>query len=841
MKQRNWILKMAWRDSRKNRGRLALFVASMVLGIAALVAIQSLGISLKEQIDAEAKGLLGADLEISSRFPIPEVVSNCIDSLAMPASEQVSFASMVLFADGSTRLVNVRALSPGYPYYGQIETDPAGMRAAIDSTGGALLHSTLGSQFRVAPGDSVQLGYRLFPVSAMVKQVPGQAGLGASVAPPVFIPLHTLESTGLVQLGSRLTYKLFVKFRNDADFEAYEALLEPILTRLDLSYDDVEERQQEMGDAYADLTSFLNLTAFIALLLGAIGVGSSVNVYMKEKISDVATLRCLGTRARTAMYIYLVQVLAIGLLSALLGAILGTLLQQTLPPLLSSLIPFELENSLQPSAWLQGVGIGALTSLLLGAIPLLRVARIPPLAVWRPQPEKIRSRAGERWIYAALLLSVCAFAWWQLGQPLYAAMFTAGLLLAFGILTGVGWLLMQTLRRMKFAGAPFVYRQALSNLYRPNNQTLVLTVTIGLGAMLLTILLLTQQTVLNKITFDSSRANQPNMLLFDIQEDQIDSVQQLTREMDMPVLGQVPIVTMRMHSVKGIPVEEMRRDTASGVPKWLLRREYRVTYRDSLTASEVLTEGDWHGDIDFAADRVPISVEEGMAGDLELALGDELAFNVQGAMIHTYVSSFRKIDWQRVQTNFLVLFPEGVLEPAPKFYVLLSRFETVEESASYQRQVVQRFPNISIIDLNLIVSTLSEILEKVSMVIRFMALFSMVTGAIVLLGSIATTRFQRMRESVLLRTIGARKKQIFRIQALEFTLLGLLAGTVGVSLGMSFSAILAWQAFDTVTVIEPGPALLILTGVCAATVIIGLMNIREVVRQPPLVILRKEG
>jgi putative ABC transport system permease protein len=330
------------------------------------------------------------------------------------------------------------------------------------------------------------------------------------------------------------------------------------------------------------------------------------------------------------------------------------------------------------------------------------------------------------------------------------------------------------------------------------------------------------------------------MVLFDIQSNQVEEVIELTKKDSLPVISEVPIVTMKLHNLKGKSVESIREDTTSGVRNWVLRREYRVTYRNKLIDSETILEGEWDGKVESPSDSIFVSLDQGLAEDMKVGLGDALTFNVQGALIQCYVGSIREIDWQRVQTNFLVVFPEGVLEEAPKFHVLLTRYEKVETSAQYQQKVVSKFPNISIIDLDLILKTVDEVLGKISFVIQFMAFFSIITGVIVLIGAVNISKFQRMQEAVLLRTIGASRKQIVRINFMEYFFLGSIASLTGIIIAILSSWALAYFSFDTVFMPNLWAVMITYVAITGLTVFIGLTNSRSVVNKPPLEILRKE-
>jgi putative ABC transport system permease protein len=838
MQNLNWLLKMAWRDSRRNRSRLFLFMSSIVLGIAALVAINSFGDNLTQQINSEAKELLGADVELESRSPFPDSLYQFLQNENLQLSEERAFASMVYFPKNrGTRLINVRAVEANYPFYGAIETTPFESADQYNKNEKALVDQSLMLQFNVNPNDSVRIGNHVFSIAGEINKTPGQSAITTTVAPPVFIPFSKLEETGLMQKGSRINYKLYIKFPDGIDNQKYfNEVLKPRLEKEEIRFDDVEERKEELGDAYSDLTGFLNLTAFIALLLGCIGVASSVQVYVKEKVKSVAILRCLGASSLQGMWIFLIQIAIIGLIGSVIGSLIGSSIQYFLPQLFADFLPFEIELSFSYDSFFQGILIGLLASLLFALVPLLQIRKVSPLNVLRSLGWGKTSKAS-RFVYVLVVLFVFGFSYIQLHELQKAAVFTVSLLGAALILMGVSRLIIWAVRKYFPENAAFTTRQGLANLYRPNNQTLILVVTIGLGTALITTLMLSQDLLLDKVKLSSSE-NQPNMVLFDIQSDQVNEVIEITKNDSLPVISEVPIVTMKLHSLKGESVESIREDTTAGVRNWVLRREYRVTYRDKLIDSETILEGEWKGTVEN--DSIFISLDQGLAEDMKIGLGDPLTFNVQGALIECYVGSIREIDWQRVQTNFLVVFPEGVLEEAPKFHVLLTRYEKVEKSAQYQQKVVSKFPNISIIDLDLILKTVDKVLGKISFVIQFMAFFSIITGVIVLIGAVNISKFQRMQEAVLLRTIGASRKQIVRINFMEYFFLGSISSLTGIIIAILSAWGLAYFSFETVFVPNLWAVLITYIAITGLTVFIGLTNSRSVVNKPPLEILRKE-
>lgn len=840
----SWLFRMAWRDSRRSRQRLLLFMSAIVLGIAALVAINSFGDNLARSIDEQARELLGADLTLSwNRSPSPKT-NQLIKTIGRDRAYEVSFASLVSIPKtGGVRLAQVKGLEGNFPYYGAWEVEPASavqtFRAASSRV--ALVDDALLVQLGAQPGDSVRVGNLSFLIAGRVTKTPGQAAIAATVAPTVFIPNKFLATTGLLQRGSRVAYKYYYQFPAGTDVEKYVKTISARLDKDGVNYDTVAARKRQTGRSFADLTKYLSLVAFVALLLGCVGVASAVQLYVKEKVTSVAVLRTLGASGRQAFLIYLIQTAVMGLLGAVIGALAGSVVQLILPRVFGNFLPITVETTLSGPAIFGGIGTGLLISVLFALLPLLAIRNVSPLRTLRSSYEDdLGNRDPFRWLVYLLVLGfIVGFAYWQTRNLMLAIGFTGGLALAFGILTGLGLGLIWLVRRFFPVSWSYIWRQSLANLYRPNNQTLILVTSIGLGAFLIATLYLTQGLLLGRVALSSS-GNQPNMVLFDIQNEQIAGIRSLVKTQKLPIMQEVPVVTMRLTNINGSTdlIRKSTKDTTAKTPKWAFTREYRVTYRDTLISSEKLAAGkapyQANGDI-------YVSVEKDFMDRMHVKLGDTLNFNVQGAPIQTIVGGTREVEWNRVQTNFLVVFPSGVLEQAPQFHVLMTRVPNNQTSAVLQRALVSRFPNVSAIDLGLILKTVDDILGQISFVIQFMALFSILTGLLVLASSVVISKYQRLRESVLLRTLGASRAQILRITALEYGLLGLLASLSGILLSIVGTWALAHYVFEVPYRPDALPLLVVAATVTALTVIIGVFNSREVLVRPPLDVLRAEG
>lgn len=841
----SFIWKMAWRDSRSSRKRLLLFSISITLGIAALVSIGSFRHSLARAIDDQARNLLGADLVISSDRAFRPEDEQILHSLGEAQAREVRFMTMASFPKSNgTRLAQVRALGGDFPFYGPMETVPPAAAREFRQGGQAIVDETLLLQFRVQIGDPIKIGETQFTIVGSLRKAPGEATAGASFAPRVYVPLQNLPETQLLKTGSLARFRAYVKFPANTDVEARVAMLGPQIKRLGLDYDTVAERKRNLGNSLENLYRFLNLVGFISLLLGAVGVSSAIQAHLQQKTKTGAILRCIGLPAVGVVSIYLLQTAAMGLFGAGIGAILGIALQQVLPGILMSFLPLRISTSLAWQPIAAGVLIGFFICLLFSLPPLLRFRRVSPLRVFRAGVEAepaSRKRDPILWlVYGAIVAGITGFSISQTDTLTRGIVFAAVLFLAVGIFAGVAQLLIIGIRKFFPHSWSFVLRQGLANLYRPNNRTLLLTLSLGLGTFLLLNLYLSREVLLSQFTSIGTN-NQPNIFFFDIQPDQKEGVAEIVRASGMRVIQEAPIVTMRLAEFKGRKAADILLDPQRKAAPWTLEREYRSTYRSELSNSEKIIGGQWVGRVEYKpGDTVPVSLEEEMATDLGAKLGDELVFDVQGIPIKTTYASTRDVDWKRFQTNFFVVFPAGVLENAPTSHVLVSRVETPADSAKVQNAIVARFPNVSAIDLTAVIQTVDSILSKVALVIRVMSLFTVGAGVIVLASTIWSGRYQRLQESILLRTLGASRLQIWKILCAEYFLLGLFAGVTGIVLAVGASWGLAKFVFKLGYAPSLWPLFVAAGAVSLLTVAVGLIASRGVGSAPPLEILRSE-
>jgi putative ABC transport system permease protein len=836
----SWILKMAWRDGKASGKRLLLFMASIILGIAAVVSIQSFSQNLKENIASQSKELMGADYIIDSNQLPTEKVQKIIDSLGSSGRE-VSFASMVAFPkNGGTKLVQVRGIDGGFPLYGAIETVPASAANEYQNKNGALVDATLMLQYQLKAGDSVKVGELKFPIVGSLVAAPGSNALSTTVAPPVILPFGFIENTGLLQTGSRYKYNYYFKAEPGFDVAALDEAIDPILDAENADFDSHMSVSQRLGRSYENFAKFLNLVAFIALLLGCVGIASSVHIYIKEKLRGIAVLKCMGATRRQTFLIYLIQIAGLGLLGGIVGTFLGIALQQTFPLLLQEFLPFNVEISLSLQPIIMGLLLGVFMSVLFALFPLLATWYVSPLEVLRVQEgSSVKSKKAGVLVLFSIMIFIFLFSLWLLDSWKIALAFVLGILVTFSILAGVSLLFMRAIKKFFPTSWGFTARTSLLNLFRPNNQTMVLILAIGVGSFLISTLYFTKDVLLAKATMDANM-NNPNIILLDVQTNQKDDVAKTISTKGLPVIDNIPIITMRMHSIKGRPVNDMRLDTTIRTNKWILNHEFRVTYRDTMIASETIESGKFKNEFKPNG-PYPISLSDNIARDASVVVGDTLVFNVQGVLMETTVGSIRTVDWGRMQVNFSVVFPVGVLEEAPQFNIITSKAPDEKASAQLQRELVTKFPNVSVIDLRQVITLVQGILDKISWVINFMAFFSILTGIIVLIGSVRNSKYQRIKESVLLRTLGAKSSQILKITALEYLYLGILGSGIGILLSLISAQLLAVLVFEAPFIPSWIPFGILLPGITILVLLIGLGNSRSVLNSPPLEVLRKEA
>jgi len=842
-----FTLAMARRESRTTRRRLLIYIIAITLGVAALVAINSFRANVTSAVSEQARQLLGADLQLGSRWPFAPDVEAVIDSLesaGAAVSRLTSFTSMALATrSGDARLVEVQAPSGDYPYYGELETEPPELWQTFRVARQTLVDPAVLIQLDAAIGDTLAIGQGRFVIAGTVAKMPGDIGLRSTIGLRVYIPAPYLEETGLLRFGSISYYQAYLRIADPAQVQSTVEARDSLFEANRVWYTTVEEYGEDLTEGLDQLGRFLGLVGLVALLLGGIGVASGVHVFVSEKLDTAAVLRCLGTRQRQTFAIYVLQAGLMGLAGAVLGVALGLAMQAVVPQVLRDFLPLDVPFSLEWGVMLAGLGIGLWVSLLFALLPLLRIKDVAPLRALRRDYETARRRR-DPWrlaTYTALAVTLLALTVWQAPQLVIGLAFAGAAAVGATMLGLTAFALMHLTRRFFPRRADFALRQGIANLFRPHNQTVAATLAIGSGVFLIAHLYVVQRNLLDQIAIET-RPDRPNLVMFDIQLDQEKGVAALLEQRGAPVIQRTPIVPARLTRLGERSVEEILADTTGPrIPRWALLREYRHTYRDTLVSSEQLVGGVWFteegvGEREEALPR--ISIEEGIAEELKVGIGDRITWDIQGVPLETEIANIRRVDWARFEPNFFAVFEPGVLADAPQSLVVLTRVDDPVRRAEIQRDLVVGFPNIASIDITVIIAAIDAILSKVALAIRFMALFSIACGLVILIGAIATSRYQRTREAVLLKTLGARSRVIRRILATEYFALGTFAGLTGVGL----AAIAGWVAVTFLFEMRfrlPGlPLLAFWLGTALLTTLIGLANSRDVVKRTPLAGMR---
>lgn len=837
-------VRLAWWEGRASLRRIGLYGLSITLGVAALVAVRSFREDVERSVRDQARVLLGADAKLEADRPLPDSVGVVLDSLRGAGAETADVVRTVSMVSaprtGVVRLLQVWAVDGGWPFYGPVDDEPAGAWSARDSTGVMVDRAVLIQLGDLVPGDTLTVGRARVVLRGVVDDLPTDPGFQSAVGPRVWVSPSTLAASGLLGFGSLARWETYVRHNDRAGLEGVDERYDALLEATGVEYTTASQRARRMTRAVEFLGRYLGLVGLGALLLGGIGVASAIHVFVKERVSQVAVLRCLGARQGGVFLAYLLQAGALGLAGAAGGVVLGVAVQLALPALLAGVLPVDVEPRISWSTAAAGLGVGVWVAVVFALLPLLAVRDVPPLRAFRQSVEgPSRPWALSRWItVAALAASVVGLSVLEAPRPAEGLAFAGGLALATAVLWAAGWGIIALARRWFPASAPYPVRQGFSNLFRPGNQTVSVTLALGFGAFIVGTVLQVQGNLGRELAFDAA-AGQPDLLLFDVQSHQVASVLDLLP----PGSGAeaTPLVSARLTAIDGVAVDSLRLEGGEDAPAgWAVRREYRHTWRDTLTNAEALVEGAWWPDADPAPDGVArISMETELAADLGVGLGSRLTWSVDGVAVPSVVTSLRTVEWDRFQTNFFVVFEPGPLDAAPATWVVLARVGEGEALARVQRDLVAAHPNVSALDLGRIQEAVETILSRARQAVTFLAGFAALAGLVVLAGSLAASRHQRLREGALLKTLGARRGQLLTVFFSEYLALGILAALTGLVLSTGAAWLLVGGLFELPFQAAPGVLAGIAGAVALLTVVTGLGSSRGLLRRPPLPVLRE--
>lgn len=837
---------LALREARGSLPRLGAYTASITLGVAALVALHSFRSDVSSSIESQAKVLLGSDIRLSTSSPFGNQARSLLDSLSeqgVGVAEVTVLGSMVRNgANESVRLLQVTGVEGEYPFYGIPRSTPAGLWNALGEEAFALVDPAVLIQLDASVGDTVLIGSLALPIRGTVEGLPSEVGLQAAIGPRVFISAEALKATELLGFGSLVRYRAAIRLPEEAERVEVRDRYEGALRDERVSLTTAEQQARNLTATVDALGRFLGLIGLAALLLGGIGVGSAIHVYVREKRISVAVLRCLGARQRTLFMTYVLQAGALGVMGAGVGVVLGVSAQRVLPFLLRGLFPVEITTTLAWPAVAAGFGVGVWVAIIFALDPLLEVRHVSPLAALRHDFEgtpmrgrRDRALVGLGVMVSILLLSYLEASGWREGLAFTVAL--GGILVA---LAAAGGAVIHMTRRLFPKGASFTVRQGVGNLFRPQNQTVAVTIALGFGAFVIGTVTQVQKNLMQEFSI-AEGVGAANLLLFDVQPSQRTSVMDLVEDWTGAQPTVDAVVPARLSAINGVLRAELLETPPDSRPqRWAVRREYRHTYRDRPTTAEEVIEGSWW---EAGSGAIPgvarISLERDLADALKVTLGDRITWDVGGVAVESEITSLRTVDWTRFETNFFVVFEPGFLEEAPQSGVILTHVADDLDRARLQRELVTRHPNVSAFDLARIQGVVAGIVARFNQGVRFLGAFATVAGVLVLIGAMSVTRFQRMREGALLKTLGAQRALVLRIIAVEYAALATIATGTGLLLAGGASWLLIQFAFDLPFQLYPVQLLLVWLFVIGVTVVTGLLGNAPALRKAPLVVLRE--
>ena len=862
----SFVIRMTVRELRASWRRLLFFFICVALGVGAIVALRSVIQNVRTGMVREARAMMASDVTIGTQRPWTADVRRRIDERLAAApvldrTELTEVATMVRAAGEGTaaRMVELRAVQPGFPFYGEMELE-GGTPYSHDLLrgNGVIARPELLAQLRVSMGDAILINGHPFVIRGVLLKEPGRRAGAFSLGPRIYIDREDLARTGLLTFGSRARYEVLLKVEEDG--------IDPLVTQLRADFREnfvgawsYRQAETDISEDMARAENYLSLVGFVIVVLGGIGVWSVTRVFVKQKIRSIAILKCVGATTRQVLATYVVQVILLGLVGSALGIALAALALRAVPQ--SLLVTFGGQAlGLTASAVVQGLAVGILVSLLFSLVPLLEVRRVKPLLLLRGgDPAMAAASSGTRggwrgalgrvdWLQAGAGLAVSAalvaIASWQAASMEVGLIVCGGFAALAVILQGAAWLLVRAVRPL--ADTPvFALRHAVRGLRRPGNQTRVILMAVGLGAFFVLGVRALQSNLLAEFALEVDKGG-PDMFLIDIQQDQVGQVRTFLEERRAPGSPEprlIPTLRARVTAVKGAEtnLENVRDVRGRGG----LGREFVITYRDHLESNETLMKGEFwtgQGPLPPGTSELEVSIERSIHERARINIGDMMRFDVLGRVIHARVTSVRDVEWEDSRNGgFMFVFRPGPLSEAPHTYIgILRAPDAAAARGAMQHDLITAFPNVSAIDVREVIASVQGVIDNVTLAVTIVGGIALFGGVLILVGAVAMTKFQRVYEAAILRTLGAGTRTLTAMLAAEYTTLGALSGIIGAA----GAFVLSWAVCRFVFEIDWRPApLLMLVGALATmtlVAIIGVVASADVLRKKPLATLRAE-
>lgn len=787
-----FILNLTFREIRSSWQRLLFFFLCIALGVGSVVALRSLIQNLTQAVGTDARALMTADLEISSTGDFSPAdlakVQAVVDgsNIIEDRNETINTSSMARPSDAANervRLVELKGVEPPFPLVGSFELDGGtAFDHSILQNNGAVVARILLEDLAIKVGDKIKIGEGEFEIRASFDQEPGGSS-GFRLGARVFVEKKAFDEAGITRNASRVRNAIL--YRTSDNPTALVFQLREALKGTNLRVQSYRETQERLGQQFARTENYLALTGLLILVLGGVGVWNVSRAFVEQKRKTVAVLKCLGASGNRIITVYLLQILTLGLIGSAFGVVLAQLGLWFVQSRFAIDLPEKMSYTVGLSTALQGVILGVLISVLFSMLPLLQVRNIKPKLLLRDENNaSLRKLDPVKWLIGALsLLGLLGLAVWQAGSFVIGALFLAGLGLTSICLYIAAIVLTKLLRGVRSFGS-FSFRQSINSLYRPGNQTRIILLAVGLGAF---VVLAVQSLQTNLVReFDFTRNQRlPTLLFIDIQKSQINELAALIEQNIGEKPETTPTVRARISFVNGKPLDFQQTEVRQ--QQGQIGREFAVTYRPKLDTNESVIAGRWWNE--NRADVPEVSVEESMAKTLKIEPGDSMTFDISGRKLTARVASIRKIDLRNTRTVFIFVFAPGVLESAPQSFAttVLSRIGATERQR-LQRQTLDRFPNVQVFDVADIITTVQKLINNFVLAISFVGSFVILSGILILIGSIALTKSQRIYENAILKTLGTRRWSLILILFGEYGILGLLAGIIG----SGFAGVLSW-------------------------------------------------
>jgi putative ABC transport system permease protein len=839
------------RESRGAFGRLAFFVACLAVGVAAVVAVAGLSASLDDGLRAEARQLLAADLRIEGSRPLPPGIDLARVGLAgARRTDILEMVTVVASPAGKSQLVELKVIDGDYPFYGKLVLAPARPLKDLLGPESAVVAPELLSGLGLKVGDRLEIGGQGFRIAGQVLSEPDHISISLTLGPRVFLSAPGLARTALAGRGSRIDRKTLIQLPPGVKTGELTAAVERLRKALpNPSFYRIEtykEGQPALRENFRRVGRFLGLVALLSLFVGGIGVAQSVRAWLASRLDAVAIFKCLGVRPREILTLYLGQTALLGLLGSLVGMVLGVAVQMLLPHLFPDLIPGELIRPFQPVALLRGLALGLGVAVLFSLPPLAGVLRVPAARVLRRDAEPLPLHRSVGFSTGlALVGGIFAMASVQSESLLRGLQFTGGVLLVTAALAGAALGITRAVGRLPRGFARLSLRHGLAALGRPGAGTVGAIVALGLGVLTVLGMSLVERRLSSEMSAELP-AGAPSAFLVDIQPDQWQGVEGLLHQAGATRIESVPVVMARITAIDGKGVEQIAarpRGEERGGRRWALTREQRLTYMDRLPEDNVVVAGKLWNDPNTGAigatGRPEVSLEEGFARDLNVGLGSVLSFDIQGVPINLTVTSLRRVDWKTFGINFFLVVEPGVLENAPQQRLAVAHLPPGGEQR-VQDLLAARYPNVTVLRLREILEKIIKVLRRISLGIRFLGGFTVVAGVAILAGAISATAGRRGREVALLKTLGMTRKGVAASFAVEYALIGLVAGVIGTA----GATVLAWavvtQGFEMRWEFPVLPLVLAVAGSIVLTITAGLAASARALERRPVEVLRGE-